>query len=41
MGPEDMSFDEEDTQDHVHSMLDFTCIGYEVTVLGSVTLYGP
>ena len=38
MGPEGMGFDEEDTQDYVHSMLDYTCIGYEVTVLCSATL---
>ena len=38
MGPEDMGSDEEDKQDYVHSMLDYTCIGYEVTVLCSATL---
>ena len=35
MGPEDMGSDEEDKQDYVHSMLGYTCIGYEVAVLGS------
>ena len=38
MGPEDMGSDEEDRQDYVHSRLNNTCIGYEVTVLGSAAL---
>ena len=41
MGPEDMGSDEEDKPDYVPFMLDYTCIGSEVTVQARLLFHGP